>query len=194
MKEPHSLNHDLAPQIGFSLILFVLILLYYSLDLTILGLPFTILLFLSPFIFRKKIKFRFTPTDLGEAVLFSAVVLLPFCFLILVLGGAFRIPGLRKTLFYLFLVAVPEEVYFRGVFQEGMGNDLRAVLYSSILFVFLHSPRFIVTGDISALLTFFPSLIMGYLYLKKENLLYPILFHFLSDLVFISIKASETTL
>ncbi|RMG03303.1 MAG: CPBP family intramembrane metalloprotease [Nitrospirae bacterium] len=194
MKERPPLSHDLLVQIGFSLLLFTLILLYYSLDLTFLGIPFTTLLFLSPFILRQKIHYRFTASDLGEAVLFSTVVLLPFCFLILVLGGAFRIPETRKILFYLFLVAIPEEVYFRGVFQGGIGNNLQAVLYSSLLFVFLHSPRFIITGDISALLTFFPSLLMGYLYMKKKNLLHPILFHFLSDIMFISIKAQEITL
>lgn len=84
-------------------------------------------------------------------------------------------------------VALPEELFFRGYLQ----GDLLALLKSRIphrgnlaaalaigigagLFAICHA---VIWGNPGTLLTFFPGLVMGWLYWKSDSLLAPILFH-----------------
>jgi len=93
---------------------------------------------------------------------------------------------------HLLLVAVPEEVFFRGYLQEKIGNNLKGILIVSLLFAMGH----IITrclfggcgasGYAQALLTFFPSIVMGYLYLISGTLWANILFHFLANVVYVA--------
>jgi hypothetical protein len=173
--------------VAFYLFLLILVFFFYLFDLQGLTLSVPVLMIMSPLIFRTEIRLSAGLRSLGEALLLSSTVLLPLVFFVLVSGGRLILPPLRAVSFHLLIASIPEEVFFRGVLQEKSGNTGSAVFLSSIAFTGLHSPRYLIGGDLSAILTFFPSLIMGWLYMKKRNLLYPITFHFLSNLFFISI-------
>jgi len=126
--------------------------------------------------------------------------------LLLIYTGAIALYGLytdkslvvRKLdysliLMQLLLVALPEEVFFRGYLQEKLGNSIRGVIVVSLLFALGHFITLCLGGDHSisvcslAVLTFFPSLVMGYLYLVTGTLWASILFHFLANIVHIAV-------
>jgi len=89
------------------------------------------------------------------------------------------------------LVALPEEVFFRGYLQNSFGNDISAILIASILFACAHLITICASGGVGVNtcvqngLTFFPSLVMGYLYLRTKTLWSSILFHFFANIVHI---------
>lgn len=91
----------------------------------------------------------------------------------------------------LLLVALPEEVFFRGYLQRALGNTIKGVIAVSLLFALAHFVTICLAGDGfsvcgQAVLTFFPSLVMGYLYLKTGTLWASVIFHFLANIVHIS--------
>jgi len=92
----------------------------------------------------------------------------------------------------LLLVALPEEVFFRGYLQQKLGNTLKGVVAVSFLFALGHFVTLCLGGGhglsacSQAVLTFFPSLVMGYLYLRTGTLWASIIFHFLANIVHIS--------
>ena len=121
----------------------------------------------------------------------------------LVLIGLYtgKSPTLRELsytfiLVQLLLVAFPEEVFFRGYLQNKLGNSIRGVIIVSLLFAIGHFITLCIGGSHSlsvcsqAVLTFFPSLVMGYLYLVTGTLWASIIFHFLANVVHISIGLS----
>jgi membrane protease YdiL (CAAX protease family) len=84
-------------------------------------------------------------------------------------------------------VALPEEFFFRGYLQgelvslfkaRGVHAENRshgtALVLAAGLFAACHA---VIWGAPGALLTFFPGLVMGWLYWKSDSLLAPILFH-----------------
>jgi membrane protease YdiL (CAAX protease family) len=81
-------------------------------------------------------------------------------------------------------VSLPEEVFFRGFLQESCGNNMKSLLLVSLLFAVAHIPAFLFYKDAYALLTFFPSIVMGFLYLRTSNVLPGVLFHFASNVVY----------
>jgi len=93
----------------------------------------------------------------------------------------------------LLLVALPEEVFFRGYLQHRLGNTVKSVVIVSALFAVGHFITLCIGGDHStaacaqAILTFFPSLVMGYLYLVTGTLWASIIFHFLANIVHIAV-------
>jgi len=93
----------------------------------------------------------------------------------------------------LLLVALPEEVFFRGYLQYKLGNDIKGIVIVSLLFALGHFVTLCIGGGHNiavcsqAVLTFFPSLVMGYLYFRTETLWASILFHFLANVVYISV-------
>jgi membrane protease YdiL (CAAX protease family) len=93
----------------------------------------------------------------------------------------------------LLLVALPEEVFFRGYLQHRFGNTVKSVVIVSALFTVGHFITLCIGGDHSAaacaqaILTFFPSLVMGYLYLVTGTLWASIIFHFLANIVHIAV-------
>jgi membrane protease YdiL (CAAX protease family) len=91
-------------------------------------------------------------------------------------------------LYQLIGVAFAEEVYFRGFLQESLGNTTRSIVIVSSLFACMHVPQLIIYHDVSALLTFFPSLVMGYLYLRTRNIAASTLFHFLANTVYMGFQ------
>jgi len=75
------------------------------------------------------------------------------------------------------------------------GNDYRALIIVSILFAVAHLLIVCATnGGLSVCiqngLTFFPSLVMGYLFMKTRTLWSSIFFHFLANILHIIIKIS----
>ncbi len=97
----------------------------------------------------------------------------------------------RWLLYQFFYVAVAEELFFRGYLQgtllrivEGSTSSGRrfwngmTVLVSAILFALAH---WLVLGTPIAVLTFFPGLALGWLFLQTRSLLAPILFHGLAN-------------
>ncbi|MCL5022347.1 MAG: CPBP family intramembrane metalloprotease [Nitrospirae bacterium] len=116
-------------------------------------------------------------------LLASLVFLLPFALFLSHSGGSFTLLPPGAVFYQLLGVAFPEEVYFRGFLQEKTGNTFRGLFTVSVLFSLIHLPRFIFAGDATSLLTFFPSLVMGFLYRRTSNVLPSTLFHFLSNTV-----------
>ncbi len=114
------------------------------------------------------------------------MIIAPLLAVLLLLKGGPEIPAGRLLLIHLLAVSLPEEVYFRGYLQEVAGNNYTGVVIVSLLFAFMHLPRFLSSGDPSALLTFFPSLLLGWLYMRKGNLLHPVVLHYLMNILFIS--------
>ena len=92
----------------------------------------------------------------------------------------------------LLLVALPEEVFFRGFLQQRLGNTLKGIVAVSVLFALGHFVTLCLGGGhglsvcSQAVLTFFPSLVMGYLYMASGTLWASIIFHFLANIVNIS--------
>jgi membrane protease YdiL (CAAX protease family) len=88
-------------------------------------------------------------------------------------------PGLLGLIIAILTVdivpAIAEETLFRGVFLNNLTRHygvLKALIVISVLFAFIHvNPSVIVS-------IFLLGLILGYVYLKTENLIYPIMLHF----------------
>jgi membrane protease YdiL (CAAX protease family) len=140
---------------------------------------------------------RWDPKGILVGVVVSAIILLIY---VAVLYGYGRYSG--KSLVFnglsypfilvqLLLVALPEEVFFRGYLQQKLGNTIKGVIAVSFLFALAHFVTLCLAGDGfsvcgQAVLTFFPSLVMGYLYMKTGTLWASIIFHFLANIVHIS--------
>ena len=96
----------------------------------------------------------------------------------------------------LLMVALPEEVFFRGYLQNKIGNNIKGIIIVSLLFAIGHFVTLCLGGGHNiaicsqAILTFFPSLVMGYLYLKTKTLWASIIFHFFANIVHIAIALS----
>jgi membrane protease YdiL (CAAX protease family) len=114
----------------------------------------------------------------------SACILAPFYIFFHKAGQVVPIT-LNFLLTQLFVVSFPEEVFFRGFLQDVLRNDIKGVFVVSLMFMLTHLPGFILSGDPYALFTFFPSLVMGTLYMKTSNVLPSTIFHFLSNMVFL---------
>jgi membrane protease YdiL (CAAX protease family) len=86
----------------------------------------------------------------------------------------------------LVVVALPEELFFRGFLLEllerawpprrrFLGGGLgRALLLSSLMFALIHVPR---EGDLRTLATFFPGLLFGWMRSATGSILAPVLAH-----------------
>lgn len=138
-----------------------------------------------PLILKGSVKLRLAPGDLILGCLVSLALLLPLFVAAISSGRVFVAPSLAILAFQLLAISFPEEVFFRGFLQESLGNDKRALVVASVLFAFAHFPRALLDGEWVALLTFFPSLVMGWLYYRTGNILPGIIFHFLANVLFI---------
>lgn len=93
------------------------------------------------------------------------------------------------------LVGVLEEFVFRGWFLNSLSiftSETKANLISSVLFLLIHYPSYIVGGTPSLILTnsvgiFIASLLFGWSYKKSKSLWVPIILHMLWDLLSITI-------
>ena len=187
------------PVLSYLLLLLIVFILKLFLDS---GTVFSIsaaLMLLIPFLLNTDQNyFYFNSKGFFRGVLLSLGVLVLYL-LVLVSYGLItgKHPGLREAGFSFFLiqlvlVAIPEEVFFRGYLQKELGNDLRAVIVVSFLFAIAHLVIVCATAGglgvcIQNGLTFFPSLVMGYLYLKTKTLWSSIFFHFCANVLHILI-------
>lgn len=148
------------------------------------------LMFAAPFIMRSRVKGLSWSTSgvlIGIAV--SVVILGIY---LVVIDKPLRFGGISYSLLILqlFFVALPEEVFFRGYLQEKIGNNLKGVLAVSFLFALGHiATRCLLEGLNGSvcgqdLLTFFPSVVMGFLYAVSGTLWGNIAFHFLANIVY----------
>jgi len=155
-----------------------------------------ILMFSIPFILRSEMKgFRWDAKGFLTGLVVSFVILILYVILILVFTdhtiNTSRITS-SLIIVQLFFISIPEEVFFRGYLQEKLGNNLKGVVIVSFLFALGHFFTICLLGGFQGLvcaqnlLTFFPSIVMGYLYLKTGTLWGSIVFHFLSNIVYIS--------
>ncbi len=143
------------------------------------SLPALMLIF--PVAAGHRIKISFSIKDSLLGFLVSFIVLFPFY---LVSGGDIRSITVPALLFQLLAVSFPEEFFFRGFVQDSLGRTARDVLLASLLFSFAHLPRAVFQGDWISLLSFFPSLIMGWLYMKTNNIVPGTIFHLLANLLY----------
>jgi len=158
------------------------------------------LMLLIPFLANTEYNyFDFNISGFLKGVLISLVVLAAYLVVLFAYGFiSGKQPDIREagySFFFiqLFLVAIPEEVFFRGYLQKKFGNDYRAVVVVSILFAVAHLVIVCATtGSLGVCvqngLTFFPSLVMGYLFLKTGTLWSSIFFHFTANILHILIK------
>ena len=80
----------------------------------------------------------------------------------------------------LLLAAIPEEWFFRAYVQNILGNNIKAIVISSITFSLIHV---LSRGVEIGLLVFIPSLFYGWVYRKYDNLTITVLCHALGNLL-----------
>jgi len=147
--------------------------LYYSL------LPVLMLAF--PIMVGHRVKLRFSIKDFLLGLIVSLTIVAPYY---IIFGGNMTTITVYAVLFQLLGVSLPEEFFFRGFLQDSIGRDFRTVLLVSLLFTVAHVPKALLLGDWMSLLTFFPSLVMGWLYMKTNNILPGTIFHFLANMAY----------
>jgi membrane protease YdiL (CAAX protease family) len=84
----------------------------------------------------------------------------------------------------LLFAALPEEWFFRAYFMTRLGTGWQANLITSLVFALLHG---LAWGPATAILVFIPSLLFGWLYQRRRDLILLVLVHALSNLVYILI-------
>jgi len=146
--------------------------------------------------------FRSDPRGVFAGLVVSAVLLSIYAAVIYIYGLysgqklVFNSLPVAFILTQLLMVALPEEVFFRGYLQNKLGNNIRGVIIVSLLFALGHFITLCLGGGHNiaicsqAVLTFFPSLVMGYLYLKTKTLWASIIFHFFANIVHIAVSLS----
>ena len=140
-----------------------------------------ILMVMFPIIVGYRVKLRFSIKDFFLGLTVSLIILLPYY---LIFGGNLKTTTAYYIIFQLLSVSLPEEFFFRGFLQDSIGKNFRAVLIISLLFSIAHLPKAIFLGEWISLLSFFPSLVMGWLYMKTNNILPGTIFHLLANLVY----------
>lgn len=131
----------------------------------------------------------------GAVISLAALLLYAACFYLAArwLGKTVEIrpvsPLLAAT--HLLAVAFPEEFFFRGYLQRKLGGGPGAIAASSAMFALAHFLVICVFSGGGAcaqnVLTFFPSLVMGYLYMSTRTLWSSVFFHFAANVVYLSL-------
>lgn len=95
---------------------------------------------------------------------------------------------------HLVAIAFPEEFFFRGYLQRALGGGWSAIVAASVLFAVAHLLVICVFTGGSACgqnaLTFFPSLLMGYLYMRTGTIWSSVFFHFAANIVYLSFRVA----
>jgi membrane protease YdiL (CAAX protease family) len=104
-------------------------------------------------------------------------------------------------LLYQFMyVAVAEEMFFRGYVQNNILSILGihystnqrpcqwiSIIISAAIFAIAHV---VVMGQIISVLTFFPGLVLGWLFIRTKSLSAPILFHVMANVCYLVMSTS----
>ena len=141
---------------------------------------------------------RFDPRRLVRGAIISIGVLLSYLVFLYLVSGylgktvKFIEPTALFVLTHLVAIAFPEEFFFRGYLQRKLGGGWGAVIAASALFASAHLLVICVFsgGGYCAqnALTFFPSLVMGYLYMKTGTIWSSVFFHFAANIVYLSFR------
>jgi membrane protease YdiL (CAAX protease family) len=140
-----------------------------------------VLMLIYPIAVGYRVKLRFSLKDLLFGLVISFALVIPY---FLIFGSNVRAITVYSVIFQLLSVALPEEYFFRGFLQDSIGKSIKAVLFVSLLFSLAHLPRAVFLGEWISLLSFFPSVVMGWLYMKTNNILPGTIFHLLANLVY----------
>jgi membrane protease YdiL (CAAX protease family) len=134
-----------------------------------------------PIIVGHRVKLSFAIKDIILGLVVSVVILIPYY---VIFGENMKTISISVVLFQMLGISLPEEFFFRGYLQDSTGRNFKAVMLVSLLFTGAHLPKALFLGDWMTLLTFFPSLVMGWLYMRTNNILPGTIFHFLSNLAY----------
>jgi len=141
---------------------------------------------------------RFDPRGLlrgatiSLAVLFSYLVCLYLVSTYLGKTVKFTEPTALLVLTHIVAIAFPEEFFFRGYLQRTLGGGWGAILAASALFSLAHLLvicLFSGGGNCAQnALTFFPSLVMGYLYMRTGTIWSSVFFHSAANIIYLSFR------
>ncbi len=160
---------------------------YHAFSFGVLKYLIPFFLMAVPYLMAGSIKMKLKIRDIIFGVITSAIVLLPFWFFMVSTGNRPQSVPLQVMVFQLVGISLPEEAYFRGFLQESLGNTMSGVILTSILFSIMHLPQLVFYGDWYSLMTFFPSLVIGFIYMKTSNILPSVIFHFAANILFLSL-------
>ena len=199
MDRPQKLYNYLIPLIIYIALISLIFLMKYLISWSLAATVSAFLMLSVPFILKNDMRdLRWDPRGVLWGIAVTIVILLIY---IAVLAGYGLYAGKSLTfnklsysfvLIQLLLVALPEEVFFRGYLQQKLGNTVKGVIVVSLLFALAHFVTLCLGGGhglsvcSQAVLTFFPSLVMGYLYMSTGTLWASIIFHFLANIVHVS--------
>jgi membrane protease YdiL (CAAX protease family) len=199
MDRPQKLYNYLTPLIIYIALISLVFLMKYLISWSLAATVSAFLMLSVPLILKNDMRdLRWDPRGVLTGIAVTIVILLLY---ITVLAGYGLYAGKSLTfnklsysfvLIQLLLVALPEEVFFRGYLQQKLGNTVKGVIAVSLLFALAHFVTLCLGGGhglsvcSQAVLTFFPSLVMGYLYMSTGTLWASIIFHFLANIVHIS--------
>ncbi|MBD3109303.1 CPBP family intramembrane metalloprotease [Bacillus sp. AGMB 02131] len=97
---------------------------------------------------------------------------------------SFQNMSLSTIFVFLFIGAIFEELFFRGIIQNSIyiftGNQWIAIITATLLFVAFHVRYF--KKPIMLINITLPGLVFGWIYFETKNLLVPFLVHFLVNL------------
>ena len=141
---------------------------------------------------------RFDPRGLlrGTGISIAVLFLYLACLYLLsaYLGKTVKFIEPTALLVFTHLVAIafPEEFFFRGYLQRTLGGGWGAIVAASVFFAVAHLLVICVfTGGGACgqnALTFFPSLLMGYLYMRTGTIWSSVFFHFAANIVYLSFR------
>lgn len=200
MIRDYASNKRLFPLVVYVLLISLILLMRFIFPWPYVITVSAVLMLSFPFILKSDMKdLRWDPKGALVGLAVSIVLLLLY---IAILVGYGMYKGLSLELNFLsysfvltqlLLVALPEEVFFRGYLQYKLGNNTKGIVIVSLLFALGHFVTLCIGGGHNiavcsqAVLTFFPSLVMGYLYFRTKTLWASILFHFLANVVYITV-------
>ena len=175
--------------VAYVIVIFVITLLRRFLPSFVLPIA-AFLFFSAPYLMKSKVtglKWNLRGVLLGVAV--SVIILSIY---LVIVNKPIKLSKISFTLLILqlFLVSLPEEVFFRGYLQEKIGNNLKGILIVSSLFAIGHFATACLGGGyvgmvcLKTLLTFFPSIVMGFMYAKTGTIWGNVVFHFLANVVY----------
>ena len=165
----------------------------------VISLAATFMLLVPIFLNEDDGLFKFNYKGFRYALIWTVLILIIYMILaylfLKVIGKQFEFRPLNFYIVFihLFLIAIPEEIFFRGYLQVKFGNTLLSIVIVSLLFAMAHFVTICVFGShgiftcAQNILTFFPSLVMGYLYYKTGTIWSSVLFHFLANIIHVSI-------
>ena len=118
--------------------------------------------------------------------LISLALCVPVLVWVMLTGS--KIPwGIKNVAIYLILSPIAEELIFRGGLQDLLANEIPrswpkeiANIITSVHFAIVH---LLFKQDLSALLVFFPSLVLGWHYRRHKSIKTVIFIHFFYNFI-----------